>query len=165
MRKSHLVLFFAPMTDRTNSLLLTSIFSAGNTYTYAAVRSLYGLALEGRAPKFLTYCTAKGVPIWCFCVVMCFPFLSFLQCSGSSANVITWLVDLITAGGRIFFLSKASSSLWSVLTNSAALIDYMGMAITYIRFHAACKAQGLDRKTLVRQFLRPTTYLTNTHTL
>jgi amino acid permease len=29
------------------------------------------------------------------------------------------------------------------------LIDYIVMAITYIRFYAACKAQGLDRKTLV----------------
>merc|ERR1712000_599075 len=34
-----------------NALLVTSIFSAGNTYTYCATRTLYGLALEGRAPK------------------------------------------------------------------------------------------------------------------
>jgi amino acid transporter len=53
-----------------NALLVTSIFSAGNTYTYCATRSLYGLALEGRAPKILRYCTKRGVPIWCFCVVM-----------------------------------------------------------------------------------------------
>lgn len=36
-----------------NALMLTSIFSAGNTYTYCATRSLYSLALEGRAPRFL----------------------------------------------------------------------------------------------------------------
>lgn len=29
--------------DIVNALMLTSIFSAGNTYTYAAVRSLYGM--------------------------------------------------------------------------------------------------------------------------
>lgn len=28
-----------------NALLVTSIFSAGNTYTYCATRNLYGLAL------------------------------------------------------------------------------------------------------------------------
>ena len=39
-----------------NSLLVTSIFSAGNTYTYCSTRSLYGLALDGRAPAFLKYC-------------------------------------------------------------------------------------------------------------
>ncbi|KAF2197051.1 hypothetical protein GQ43DRAFT_451945 [Delitschia confertaspora ATCC 74209] len=36
-----------------NALLITSIFSAGNTYTYCAIRSLYGLALAGKAPAFL----------------------------------------------------------------------------------------------------------------
>lgn len=108
----------------TNALMVTSIFSAGNTYTYCATRSLYGLAIEGRAPKFLRKCTKNGVPIWCFCVVMAFPFLSFLQLSNSSNKVLTWLINLVTAGG---------------------IIDYIVMCITYIFFYRACKAQGIDR--------------------
>ena len=110
----------------TNALLVTSIFSAGNTYTYCATRSLYGLALEGRAPKFLTRCTKTGVPYFCFAVVICFPFLSFLSVSNGSAKVLTWLINLITAGG---------------------VIDYIVMSVTYIFFYNACKAQGIDRKT------------------
>lgn len=84
------------------SLLLTSIFSAGNTYCYCSIRTLYGLALEGRAPRFLTYTTRKGVPIYCFLVVMIFPMLSFLQTGNSSAIVITWFASLVTAGGTFF---------------------------------------------------------------
>lgn len=80
--------------------MLTSIFSAGNTYTYCAVRNLYGLSLEGRAPKVLSYTTRQGVPIYCFCVVMIFPLLSFMQVSSSSAIVITWFSSLVTAGGK-----------------------------------------------------------------
>ena len=76
--------------------MVTSIFSAGNTYTYCATRNLYGLALEGRAPKVLRYCTRNGVPIFCFIIVMCFPFLSFLQLSNGSSKVLTWLINLIT---------------------------------------------------------------------
>ncbi|KAH7163533.1 amino acid permease/ SLC12A domain-containing protein [Dactylonectria estremocensis] len=110
-----------------NALMLTSIFSAGNTYTYCATRSLYSLALEGRAPAFLRKCTAKGVPIYCFCVVMLFPFLSFLQLSNNSAKVLTWLINIMTAGG---------------------LINYLIMSITFIQYHKACKAQNFDRKTL-----------------
>ncbi|PKS04926.1 hypothetical protein jhhlp_008292 [Lomentospora prolificans] len=110
----------------TNFLMFTSIFSAGNTYTYCAIRSLYSLALEGRAPKFLTKVTKSGVPIYCYFVVMLFPFLSFLQVSNSSATVLTWLVSLVTAGG---------------------LIDYIVMTVTYIFFYRACVAQGVDRKT------------------
>lgn len=113
------------LPDIVNALLVTSVFSAGNTLTYCATRSLYSLAQDRRAPKVLTK-TARGVPIYAFAVVMCFPFLSFLQLSNSSSQVLTWLVSLVTAG---------------------ALIDYLVMCITYIRFHAACKRQGIDRTT------------------
>lgn len=109
-----------------NALLLTSIFSAGNMLTFCATRSLYGLALAGRAPSFFTK-TWRGVPIYAFGLVICFPFLSFLQVSSSSAMVINWLVSLITAG---------------------ALIDYLVICITYINFYNACKVQGFDRRTL-----------------
>ncbi|RJE19495.1 Amino acid permease [Aspergillus sclerotialis] len=108
-----------------NALLVTTIFSAGNALTYCASRSLYGLALDGRAPRILTK-TMKGVPVYAFIVVMCFPFLSFLQLSNNASQVLTWLVSLVTAG---------------------ALIDYLVICITYIRFHAACKRQGVDRRT------------------
>lgn len=110
-----------------NALLVTSIFSAGNTYTYCATRSLYGLALEGRAPKFLRYCTKRGVPVFCFAVTMVFPCLSFLQLSNASATVLNWLINLVTAGG---------------------VINYIVITVTYICFYRACKAQGLDRRTL-----------------
>ncbi|KAJ5729586.1 uncharacterized protein N7483_004094 [Penicillium malachiteum] len=108
-----------------NALLLTSIFSAGNTYTYCAIRTLYSLALEGRAPRFLTYTSRKGVPIYCFIVVMIFPMLSFLQCGSGSSVVITWFADLVTAGG---------------------LINYITICITFIFYHRACKVQGVDRR-------------------
>lgn len=108
-----------------NALMCTSIFSAGNTYTYCATRSLYGLALEGRAPKVLRYCTKNGVPLWCFCVVMIFPCLAFLQVSSASNEVLTWLTNLITGGG---------------------IINYNIMCCTYIFFHRAVKAQGVDRQ-------------------
>jgi amino acid transporter len=108
-----------------NFLIFTSIFSAGNTYTYAATRALYSLALEGRAPKFLRYCNKSGVPIWCFCVVMCFPFLSFLQVANGSAKVLGWLISIVTGGG---------------------LITYIIMSITYINYYKACEVQGVNRK-------------------
>lgn len=109
------------------ALILTSIFSAGNTLTYCASRSLYALALDGRAPSILRRTNKSGVPIYAFAVTMCFPFLSFLQTSNSAATVLTWLISLITAG---------------------ALINYLVMCITFLRFHSACKVQGLDRRGL-----------------
>ncbi|CAI4214303.1 unnamed protein product [Parascedosporium putredinis] len=85
------------------------------------------LALEGRAPAFLRKTTKKGVPIYCFCVTMLFPFLSFLQLDSSSAEALSILLSLITGGG---------------------IVDYISMSITFLFFYRACKVQGLDRKTL-----------------
>jgi amino acid transporter len=58
---------------------------------------------------------------------MAFPFLSFLQLSDNSAKVLTWLTNIITAGG---------------------VINFIVMCGTYLAFYKACQVQGLDRKTL-----------------
>uniref|UniRef100_L2FS12 Amino acid permease n=1 Tax=Colletotrichum fructicola (strain Nara gc5) TaxID=1213859 RepID=L2FS12_COLFN len=107
-----------------NALLFTTIFSAGNTYTYCATRSLYSLAMDGRAPAVFRKTTKNGVPIWCFAFTMIFPMLSFLQCGSGSAKVLNWLLALITGGG---------------------VINYLVMSITFLNFHRACKVQNFDR--------------------
>ncbi|KAH7020324.1 AAT family amino acid transporter [Ilyonectria destructans] len=111
----------------TNALLVSSIFSAGNAYTYCSIRSLYGLALEGQAPAIFKKCTKSGIPYNCFIVTMFFPLISFLTIGNSSAQVVQWL---------------------GYLTQAAQLIDYIIMCVTYIFFHRALKAQGIDRNTL-----------------
>ncbi|KAL4921998.1 amino acid permease/ SLC12A domain-containing protein [Aspergillus aurantiobrunneus] len=109
-----------------NTLLVSTIFSAGNTYMYCASRSLYALSLEGRAPTILQKCTKQGVPIYCVLVTNCFPLLSLMQLGNGSSQALIWLTNILTAGG---------------------LINYFTMAVTYIFFHRACVAQGVDRRT------------------
>jgi amino acid transporter len=110
-----------------NAMVLGAAFSAGNSYVYCASRSLFGLALEGKAPKFLTKCTRQGVPIYCVIVVLLIALLSFLQLGSGSAVVLQWFVNLVTA---------------------SQLINYAVICYTFIRFYEACKAQGIDRRTL-----------------
>lgn len=110
-----------------NALMITSIFSAGNAYTYCAMRSLYGLACDGQAPRIFQKTLKNGIPVYAFAVVMVFPFLSFLQVSNNTAKVVTWL---------------------ATLTQGSQMINYIVMCITYISFHKATKAQGIDRRTL-----------------
>lgn len=111
----------------TNALMVTSIFSAGNAYTYCAMRSLYGLALDGQAPKVFRKVTKSGIPWVCFVVTMFFPFLSFLSVSAGSAQAVTWLLDL---------------------TEGAGIIDYVIMCVTYLFFYRALKVQDISRDTL-----------------
>ncbi|KAI3318134.1 histidine permease [Xylariaceae sp. AK1471] len=110
-----------------NALLITSIFSAGNAYVYCAMRSLYGLACDGQAPRIFKKTMKNGIPIYAFAVTMIFPFLSFLAVSSSTAQAVTWL---------------------QAVTEGATMINYIIISLTYIFFYRACKAQGIDRSTL-----------------
>jgi amino acid transporter len=110
-----------------NAMVLASAFSAGNSYVYCASRSLYGLALEGKAPKILTRTTRRGVPIYCTLVVLCIALLAFLQVSANAATVLKWFINLVTA---------------------SQLINYAIMCITFIFWKRACDAQGFDRNQL-----------------
>jgi amino acid transporter len=110
-----------------NAAVLTAAFSAGNSYVYCASRSLYGLALEGKAPRFLTRCTKAGVPVFCVGFVLLFALLSFLQLSSNSAVVLNWFVSLVTA---------------------SQLINFCAVCVSYLCFHRALKAQGISRDSL-----------------
>ncbi|KII88077.1 hypothetical protein PLICRDRAFT_42665 [Plicaturopsis crispa FD-325 SS-3] len=118
-----------------NALILTAVFSAGNSYVFCASRTLFGLALEGKMPRFLTRCTGNGVPVYCVTVTLAISLLSFLQVSNNAAVVLQWFVNLVTA---------------------SQLLNYAIISFTYIRFHAAMKAQGIPRETLPhRSFWQP----------
>ncbi|KAI1647455.1 amino acid permease/ SLC12A domain-containing protein [Daldinia loculata] len=118
-----------------NAMVLTAAFSAGNSYVYCASRSLYGLALEGKAPKLFTKCTKTGVPIYCVTLVLLIALLAFLQVSENAAVVLNWFVSLVTA---------------------SQLINFSVMCVTYICFHRALEAQGISRDSLpYKGFLQP----------
>ncbi|KAL9129419.1 MAG: hypothetical protein Q9217_002124 [Psora testacea] len=54
--------------------------------------------------------------------------LTYMSCSAGSATVFTWFQNLTTI---------------------ANLFTWMSVSVAYIRFHAALKAQGIDRDTLI----------------
>ncbi|KAJ7473296.1 general amino acid permease AGP2 [Mycena latifolia] len=113
-----------------NALVMLSIFSAGNGYLYVASRTLFGLALEGRVPRILATCTASGVPVYCVGVTMLFSVLAFLQLQHTSAVVLQWITRFVTVSG---------------------MANYAIIAFTYLRFHAALKAQKIPRESLPRR--------------
>lgn len=85
------------LPDIVNALVLTSALSAGNSYCYCASRCLYGLALEGKAPKFFTKCTKNGVPVYCVLATLLIALLAFLQVSNNAAVVLQWFVNLVSS--------------------------------------------------------------------
>ncbi|KZT69225.1 general amino acid permease 1 [Daedalea quercina L-15889] len=110
-----------------NACVFTSAFSAGNSFLFSASRILYGLAIRGQAPRFLAYCTKKGLPIAAILVSGAFAWLSFMNVSSGAETVFNWFVNLSTTAG--FF-------------------SWGAMNVTYLRFYKGLQVQGIDRKKL-----------------
>lgn len=108
-----------------NAAVFTSAFSAGNSYLFCGSRILYGLALRGQGPRFLTYCTKNGLPLTAILVTCCFSFLSFLSVSSGAEQVFFWLQNLTATGG---------------------FIGWFCINLTYVFFRRGMLAQGFDLK-------------------
>ncbi|KAK1992956.1 amino acid permease [Colletotrichum falcatum] len=110
-----------------NALIMTSVFSAGNGLLFSATRVLHGMSLTGYAPKIFSRCTKGGVPLYSLLFSLSFSFLAFLQLGSTSAEVLVYLVYLITC---------------------CQLLNYGFTALTYRHFYAALMKQGISRDTL-----------------
>lgn len=106
-----------------NGAIFSSAFSAGNSFLFCSSRILYGLALRGQAPRFLTYCTKGGLPLFAVLVASAFSFLAFMNVSSGAETVFNWFVNLSTTGG---------------------FSSWFSMNLTYIFFYRGMKAQGFD---------------------
>ncbi|KAK0619933.1 amino acid permease/ SLC12A domain-containing protein [Immersiella caudata] len=115
------------LPDIVNAMVLTAAFSAGNSYVYCASRSLFGLALEGKAPRIFTRCNRLGVPYNAVLLVLAIALLSLLQVSNNAAIVLQWFVNLVTA---------------------SQLINFSAICVTYLRWYSALRAQGINRDDL-----------------
>jgi len=113
------------VTDLLNALILTSVWSGGNSAAYSSSRTLYSLALEGKAPRFLKTLSSRGIPVNCVIVVHLIGCIGFLAISNNALVVFGWLADLATI---------------------AWLMTFFAINVTFLRFHAGMKAQKLNRQ-------------------
>lgn len=116
------------LPDFINAVLLTVTWSAGQSDLYASSRTLYGLALEGQAPRILKKCTQSGVPIYATAITALYAPLAYMVCGAVGAN---------KAFGYLYAISAVS-----------ILIVWAVIMLTYIRFYYGLRAQGISRDTL-----------------
>lgn len=107
-----------------NAAILTSAWSAGNSFLYMSSRSLYGLAVSGNAPSILKTCNRWGVPWLAVTISSLFSFLSYLAVSSGSYTAFNWLINF---------------------TNTSGFISWICCCIVYFRFSAAIKVQGVEK--------------------
>lgn len=112
-----------------NAAILTSAWSAGNSFLYMSSRSLYALAVSGNAPSFFKTCNRWGVPYYCVGVSALFSLLAYLSVGSSSSTVFGWLVNF---------------------TNTSGFISWICCCIVFFRFKKAAKAQDAELPYLAR---------------
>ncbi|KAI9459487.1 dicarbixylic amino acid permease [Lactarius psammicola] len=110
-----------------NAAILIFVMSAANSDLYIGSRTLYALAIEGKAPRIFRKVNRMGVP-WpalLFCTAFC--CLVFLNVHSSSQKVFGWFVNLVSTFGAI---------------------TWMCICYSHIRFMKALSAQGISRDSL-----------------
>lgn len=110
-----------------NAVILISAFSAGNSDLYASSRMLYGLACDHKAPAFFRHCTKNGLPIWSLTATAVIGLLAYMNVSNNGVTVFNWFYNISAVTG---------------------LLTWWAICITYIRFNAGLKYQGIDRNSL-----------------
>ncbi|QPG73185.1 hypothetical protein FOA43_000491 [Brettanomyces nanus] len=112
------------LPDIVNVVLLLTSFSGGNDFTYCASRSLYGMAVDGKAPRIFAYCNKNGVPIYAVLASLVWACLSYLQLGEGASVVLDWIINLVTA---------------------SQMLNYLIILATYIQFRKCVNAQGISR--------------------
>ncbi|OAA55006.1 Amino acid/polyamine transporter I [Niveomyces insectorum RCEF 264] len=110
-----------------NAVVLTSAWSAGNSSLLWGSRILYGMALEGRAPRVLTRVNRFGVPYLTVLFYGAFMGLAYMSLSSTAVTVFAWLKDLVAV---------------------ATLVNWMVMTAVYLRFYYGMQKQGIARDEL-----------------
>ncbi|KAI1824135.1 AAT family amino acid transporter [Xylaria intraflava] len=110
-----------------NAVILSSAWSAGNSFFYASTRVLYAAALDGKAPRFLTF-ERWGVPYACVAATTLLSLLCYLNVSNSGENVFFW---------------------FSNLSAVSTLVVWSSICVTYLRFYYGLRHHGIARDSLV----------------
>ncbi|TWU71920.1 hypothetical protein ED733_002857 [Metarhizium rileyi] len=109
-----------------NAVILTSAWSAGNSFFYASTRVLYAAALDGKTPSLLKW-EKFGVPYGCVAATTALSCLVYLSVNHRSAEVFFWISNLSAV---------------------STLIVWASVCYTYLCFYYGLRAQGVSRDSL-----------------
>jgi len=117
-----------------NGAILTSAWSAGNSFLYSGSRVLYSMSLNKQAPKIFSITNKWGVPYVAVLFTWMFSLLAYLNVSNTGATVFNWFVNISTISG---------------------FIAWIVVMITYLRFRKAFEYNNMLHVLPYRTPLQP----------
>ncbi|WP_220656387.1 amino acid permease [Tsukamurella sp. TY48] len=104
-----------------NAVILIAILSAGNASLYAATRALYGLGVQGSAPKIFGKVSKSGIPAAAVAATAAIGALCFVASKVGDGKAYTVLVTASSVAG---------------------FVTWIGIAWAHYRFRRAWNLQG-----------------------
>ncbi|GAA1482985.1 amino acid permease [Gordonia sinesedis] len=104
-----------------NAVILIAILSAGSASLFAATRALYGLSVDGNAPRIFAWVTKSGVPVMAVAATTAIGALCFSASKVGDGRAYVWLVTASSVAG---------------------FVTWMGIAWAHYRFRRAWTLQG-----------------------
>lgn len=92
-----------------NGFLIFFAITCGNAQLYVSSRTVYSLALQNKAPAFLTKCNRYGTPYYSVIFAASFSLLSYTCVSEGSTVVFQNLTSIISSSGIIVWFSMCLS--------------------------------------------------------
>ncbi|KAB2571291.1 Dicarboxylic amino acid permease [Lasiodiplodia theobromae] len=105
-----------------NACLMIFAFSAANSDLYTAVRTLYGISRDGKAPRVFSITNKSGVPIVALATALAFCLLAYMSVGSGAKTVLGYLTNVVTV--------------FSALT-------WIGILVSHISFRRAVVAQRI----------------------
>ncbi|KAH9966878.1 amino acid permease/ SLC12A domain-containing protein [Russula dissimulans] len=87
-----------------NALILVFVLSAANSDLYIGSRTLYALAIEGKAPSIFRRVNRMGVPLPALILCTAFCCLVFLNVHESTQKVFGYFTNLVSTFGAITWM-------------------------------------------------------------
>lgn len=87
------------LDDVVNGCLLVFVFSAANSDLYIASRTLYGIAVDKKAPNIFTKTTKAGVPYVALGTSAAFCLLAYMSCDAGAKIVFGYLTNMVAVFG------------------------------------------------------------------
>ena len=98
---------FTEVAGILSFIVLTAAFSCANSGFYGAVRALYGLSLEGMAPKTFSKLNRQCTPMYAtlFTLLICWAVLGLWWFSNGESELYVWLLSVSAFTGAICWIS------------------------------------------------------------
>ncbi|WWC72409.1 uncharacterized protein I206_106371 [Kwoniella pini CBS 10737] len=110
-----------------NAVIITSAWSSGNHGMLVGSRSLYALALDGKAPKIFTRVSRYGIPYLAVLFQGAFQLLAFMSLNNGAATVFNWMTNI---------------------NSSSTLCIWIVIGFINLRVRQGMKAQGIAQTKL-----------------